>query len=620
MAKILVLDDLTANQIAAGEVIERPASVVKELVENSLDAGAENIEVEIKEGGLGLIRIKDDGCGMSEEDALLAIKRHATSKLRLIHDLESLTSLGFRGEALPSIVSVARVEIITRESSGEHGTRLVVEGNSIKTVEPAGAPRGTAIIVRDLFFNTPARRKFLRSEGYEGGLIHELMNQFALSHPAVSFRLLLQGKEVLNTAGINKLEDLLQLFHGSGIKDSLVSIEGPVSQGQVQGYLTLPTYQRVNRKGTHFFVNGRKVLSRELLNAVEDAYENSLPRGRFPLAVLHINLPPHLLDVNVHPNKLEIKIRDQHFQSQLRVMVQETLCRKKIIPHYILEQSVSGTDLILEPQTGRNYSPSKPLAAQEVWREFFSWGRESGDGSLLETAPINMPGKEPVSLSQSEEAFSPSFSSTPGHDKPSEPEPQAIQTSLPRLQVIGQMSATFILAEGEEGLYIIDQHVAHERILFEELEKKAALGPLSAQALLIPLTLELSNLEEEILLEHILPLTELGIVLEHFGPRCYLIRAVPAGVEGDAKDFVLSLLHSLENQAKNITPADVRREFLITASCKGAVKARQKLSWQEMDRLIRDLGTTINPLTCPHGRPVIYKITHHQLLRAFRRV
>lgn len=608
MAKILVLDDLTANQIAAGEVIERPVSVVKELVENALDAGAGNILVEIRDGGLGLIRIKDDGCGMSEEDALLSIKRHATSKLRSIHDLESLTSLGFRGEALPSIVSVARAEIITREAGSEHGTKIIIEGNNIKALEPTGAPPGTTISVKDLFFNTPARRKFLRSEGYEGGLIHELMTQFSLSHPHVDFRLLLQGKEILNTAGINSIEDLLQFFHGSRIKEALISIDGTVSQGYVKGYLTLPTYQKANRKGTHFFVNGRKVLSRELLNAVEEAYESSLPKGRFPLSVMHITLDPALLDVNVHPNKLEIKIRDHYFASQLQALVKQTLGQNKSIPQYILEKGILQPDTILEPRPAKEYSPANPPVSQEVWREFYSWGRATEINSPRENTFISIPQEDGAAIPK-----------VPAVPLPEQIQQQVPESNLPELKIIGQMSATFILAEGEEGLYIIDQHVAHERVLFEQLQLKAAEGVMPSQVLLTPLTLELNTIEEELLLEHILPLTDLGVVLEHFGPRCYLLRAVPACVEEDPRDFVFSLLHNLESQSKKITPADVRREFLITSSCKGAVKARQKLSPQEMDRLLKDLQKTNNPLTCPHGRPIIYKISHNELLRAFRR-
>lgn len=592
MGRINLLDDLTANQIAAGEVIERPVSVVKELVENALDSGAAGIDVEIRGGGLELIRVTDSGCGMSREDLELSVKRHATSKLKAIADLQALTTLGFRGEALASIVSVAKVEITTREKESEHGYRMCIAGNILKGIEPAGAPVGTTVSVKDIFFNTPARRKFLRSPGYEAGLIHELMIQMSLGHPRVDFRLSNEDKEILNTRGVSKVEELLSLFYGREISTALVPIEGQASQGAYWGYISLPTYHRANRRGIHFFVNSRKVLAKEILHAVERAYENTLPKGRFPLVVLNIAFDPALLDVNVHPGKLEIRIRDPHFTQLLTERIKEKITEEKRIPAYSIlpDQPAAAGHMSAEPFPGR--SQQRPVPAQEVWKEFYTWQPVKTETGLVRE-------EEPV-RSEKENIV-----------------PQA--SFLPPLRVIGQLAQTFILAEGEDGLYIIDQHVAHERVLFERLLKEADNGVLTSQVLLMPQTLELTLLEEELLIQQILPLTDLGFVIEHFGPRTYLLRAVPSIVQENPVEFIKALLQELEGKAAKLGPAEIRREYLVTASCKGAVKGGDKLSSQSLQGLIEDLSCCANPMTCPHGRPIVYKITRKELLKAFGR-
>lgn len=609
MPKIHLLDDLTANQIAAGEVIERPASAVKELVENALDAGAKNINVEIKNGGLSLIRVSDDGSGMSAADVLLAIKRHATSKIRRIADLDSLTTLGFRGEALPSIVSVAKVEIITREAVESHGTRVHIEGNQLLNSEPAGSAVGTTVTVQELFYNTPARRKFLRSEGYESGLVHELMIHFALGHPLVNFRLKHQDKEILNSAGIDELPDLIELFYGHDFKGSLLKVEGNVSIGSIKGYLTLPTTHRANRKAVHFYINNRKVLAWELLKAVEHAYENLLPSGRFPLAVLNISLPSALLDVNVHPGKLEIKIRDNLFSRELSTFLRQQIQQGGEVPDFSI---IPGDTLVnsIAPTAGRkiNFPSRKSLSVQESFQEFYSWGKDK---------PWNTEDTITQSLSEPKDSILPDTSVVLAADTVNK---YTNISGLAELRIIGQLKATFILAEGEEGLFIIDQHVAHERVIFDRLIKEAREGNIGSQVLLNPITLNLNLLEEEILLEHILALTDLGLILEHFGPHTYLLRAVPACLQSDSQEFFYEVLQELENKSKKLSAADIKKRFLITTSCKSAVKANQKLTPEAMKQLLDDLVKTENPLTCPHGRPIIYKITNHELLKAFQRI
>ncbi|MCR4440874.1 MAG: DNA mismatch repair endonuclease MutL [Peptococcaceae bacterium] len=602
MASIHLLDESTANQIAAGEVIERPFSVVKELVENAIDAGASTITVEIRQGGLSYIRVTDDGCGMSEEDALLSVKRHATSKIKSLDDLNALQTLGFRGEALPSINAVARLEILTCAAGQTQGTKMKLEGNKLLDVEPAGAPKGTSVTVRDLFFNTPARKKFMRNESYEGGLIHELVSQFSLGHPAVNFRLIRDDKEVLNTKGVNNIPELIELYYGPEARGALVSVEKELPpHGKVRAFLTGAGYSRANRKAVFIFVNSRRVISRELLAAVEEAYENMLPGGRFPLAVMHLDLHPSLIDVNVHPSKLEIRLREPAIVANLIAVLKEGLREVKEVPQYI-------PGFVLSNDVGEEQAPYRQVSTalrpsqdrQESFRDFFSW--DSGKLEEKQSAPAR---EEVFQVPEDARRESPAAGRGAGR--------------LPELRIIGQLAGTFILAEGEEGLYLIDQHAAHERIIYDRMVKQAEAGPMESQVLLEPVPVQLTPLEEETVIEMILPLADLGIILEHFGTCHYLLRAVPAIVKSVPEDFFRSLIQHFSERHKKPNPVDVRKEFIILASCKGAVKAGQKLSVEEMQRLIDDLNSTACPLVCPHGRPVINLISHKEILKAFRR-
>lgn len=599
MPRVHLLDNLTANQIAAGEVIERPASVIKELVENALDAGAFNISVEINDGGLTSIRVIDDGCGMSQEDVLLAIKRHATSKLSNINDLDGLKTLGFRGEALPSITAVSKTDIMTREGRFDHGTKVSIEGNNMLTVEPVGVSVGTTIMVSDLFFNTPARKKFMRSSGYEGGLIHEMMIHFSLSHPLVSFRLTHQNKEILNTKGINTIPDLVELFYGSEARKSLLTIEKKTTNGDIQAFITAPGFHRANRKAVHFFVNTRRVFTAELMKTVEDAYENLLPKARFPLAIVHMNIAPSSIDVNVHPGKLEIRFRDPVITAELKSIIEERLNNANIIPSYSRNINV--------PPAVK--TPSKTI--QEAFNDFYTWEPitpSENDVKQVSAVIQTIDSQKPDQINTSEnKALNDAF------------EEYTVSERLPHIRVIGQLNNTFVLAEGEKGLYLIDQHAAHERIIFDRLIEQAQSGHVESQVLLNPIPLQLTALEEEFVIEYILHLTDLGIILEHFGPRSYLLRAIPASYKGEPEDFFFALLEQVGSRASKMTPADIRKEFLVMASCKSAIKAGQKLTPDAIEQLIRDLNTTSNPLACPHGRPIFILISNHDILKAFQR-
>lgn len=609
MGKIHLLDELTANQIAAGEVIERPVSVVKELIENALDANASNIHVEIQEGGLKSIRVVDDGFGMSQEDMLISVKRHATSKLRSLEDLNTIVSLGFRGEALPSIVSVAKVEIISREPEAEYGHVITTE-NGLTMINPIGAPIGTSITVNDLFFNTPARKKFMKSSGYEAGLIHELLIHLSLSRPDVNFRFIHEKKEILNTHGIANIRDLLELFYSSDIKDHLISFSEDISQGKIEAYITLPTYHRANRKGINFIINNRRIVSKELMNAVKTSYENILPKGKFPVAVFVIQINPNIIDVNVHPSKLEVRFRKFDFIDEIAVLINKNLHQQKDIPHYKLKNIFKKDDSILK----------KPIPVQQTWHDFNSFDKQVAL-------------RDPINSYQHKEAKEHSIINMPSTiadnylQKDNIPDNKSYDNTqfnkcnfIENLKIIGQLSTTFILAEGREGLYIIDQHVAHERVLFEKLLAEAESGHIVSQYLLTPVSVELTLLEEELLIKNILPISDLGIIIEHFGSRTYLIRAVPECVSTDPKDFLYTLLKNFEKKNTKLTPGDIRKDFIITASCKGAIKANQKLYLADMENLIEDLRKTKNPLTCPHGRPIIYKISYDEIKKTFGRL
>lgn len=671
MSVIHLLDELTANQIAAGEVIERPASVVKELVENSLDAGAEKIVVEINKGGLKLIKVTDDGSGMTPEDVSLAVKPHATSKIKAITDLNGLQSLGFRGEALPSITSVARVEIVTRIADAHYGTKLTIAGDKDITVEPVGSPVGSTITVADLFFNTPARKKFLRSEGYESGLIHELLMKISLSQPQVSFRMIRDGKEVLNTTGINTHPDLLSHYYGNEVREALVKVCGQLPGGKITGYVTLPTYHRTNRKAINFFINHRRIFSKELLNALEEAYRNTLPKGKFPLCVLDLNLDPATIDVNVHPSKLEVRLRNPVLAGEMCFLIIQTIIKQKKVPHYFLEPEKLPVHVSTEPATSPELSSAELTASEQTTSELAEASSvqsqcsepclnskqtsssepyspfEQSSPSIAMSPPRPTPSSESITpfiaTISSSEPVTPSRIITSSHSKTPATEEnvsvtktQFIQESLmdfyncssasknnyclPPLKVVGQLDLTFILAEGEEGLYIIDQHVAHERVIFENLLEKTASGSIASQVLLHPVTLHLTLLEEEVVIKHILPLTDMGIILENFGPKSYLLRAVPAGIDEEPQDFFYSLLQHLEKSMGKTEVRDLKKEFLIHTSCKMAVKAKKKMVLQEMEQLLNDLSKTKNFMTCPHGRPIIYKVTYQELRKVFQRI
>ncbi|MEW6580918.1 MAG: DNA mismatch repair endonuclease MutL [Chloroflexota bacterium] len=613
---IQVLPDVVAAQIAAGEVVERPASVVKELLENAIDAGATSIVVEIERGGQRLIRVSDDGTGIPAAEAALAFARHSTSKLRTVDDLNAITTLGFRGEALASIAAVSRTRLVTRFHEEQIGTELLVEGSELRAERPAGAPVGTVVEVKNLFFNTPARLKFLKSESTERRHITQLVTRYALAYPRIRFQLIQEGREQFHSTGSGDLADVLvEAFGRDSFRDMLEVSPLPPARPdlppiEVYGFASVPALNRANRSHIVLFVNGRAIMDQSLSYAVVQAYHTLIPQGRYPLAVLMIALPPEEVDVNVHPTKAEVRFRapDAVFSAVQRA-VRQAVVGQAPVP------SVDGTF---------------PAASDSAWSAATHDYAPQGPASR----PL-LPGEEQLRLEL--HAFDagrharhvlPPSDFPPAAGRGAAPDPTAIPAgpegpqrprTLPILRVVGQVGAAYIVAEGPAGLYLIDQHAAHERILYEQfMAQQAAMQPVT-QHTLPSATVELPAATALLVEENLTTLESLGFVLEPFGTGTFRVRAVPALLAGrDPAEVLHGLVEDLESGA---SPGETTLEArLIRRVCKAAaVKAGQLLSFAEMQTLIGQLERCESPHTCPHGRPTMLHISASELTRLFGR-
>lgn len=609
--RIALLDEHTANRIAAGEVIERPASVVKELVENCIDAGATSITVTLEEGGKELIKVTDNGCGMTREDAVLSLQRHATSKIRDAEDLDAIGTLGFRGEALPSIASVSAVEMITKHQAEIDGVRLEVEAGTITNLEGVGAPQGTTISIRKLFFNTPARLKFLKSSQTELGHITDLVGRFAMAYPSIAFRLVHNSREVLNSPATGKAINSITQVMGKDAAKQLAPICFETPAMRVTGYVSNPSLTKINRSDQIFFVNGRPVRSKTMTHALDMAYRGLLMPGRYAVCVIFIELTPDLVDVNVHPTKAEVKFSsEQEVHSAVHRAVNAALMEGAAAPII--------TDSTPRPSQPLRLTPDQPMPQQ---------------GVLMDRPPV-------MDLSAFQEALrqrrieavadpgtADPFEWKPGVGVPVEESPvpeadfDAIRTvALRSVKVIGQARNTYIVAQCEDGVLIIDQHVAHERVLFDRMIENKEGQTVAMQGLVIPVSLSLSAKEAAIVSQRLDQLRQVGFELEHFGGDTYMMRGAPASIkpadcEAVLRDMIAELLDL--SVAKHLLVK--AEQVLITASCKMAVKAGDPLSPEEMNQLIDDLLQCKNPFVCPHGRPIIVSLSNWELDRKFRR-
>ncbi len=573
---IRLLPPEVAGKIAAGEVVERPASVVKELIENSIDAGATDIRIEIREGGRRLIRVADNGCGIPADEVALAFARHATSKLTTVTDLNSIATLGFRGEALASIAAVSRVTLLTRPREQAMGHFLRVEGGQITHQEGRGCPAGTIVSVEHLFHNVPARLKFLRQPQTEAGHIHDVVTHYALAFPAIRFHLIADDRPAFQSGGNGNRYDVLIAILGLEVAEQMLALEEPEeapSGLSISGFVGSPALHRANRNYISFFVNRRWVQDRSLSHAVVQAYYTLLPVGRQPVAVLFVDLNPAEVDVNVHPTKREVKFRDgQKVFAAVQRAVRHTLVERAPVP------------------TPAHVPPTWPTVGWERREALLTAGQEATTRQAV----------------------------MDWYRTDQEPQPVG-PVRLPLLRVIGQVGQTYIVAEGPQGLYLVDQHAAHERVLYEQMLAGYKRQAVASQALLEPLLLDLDPILTGVLAEHLELLTQIGFAMEPFGGTSYLLRAVPSILVGpDVRAAVIDVLEMLRQGDDPL--ALQAEERLIAAVCKrAAVKAGQTLSHDEMQRLIRQLEQCESPRTCPHGRPTVIHFSVERLEREFGR-
>lgn len=603
--RIQILDETTANKIAAGEVVERPASVVKELVENSIDAGSTRIDVDIEEGGLRFLRVTDNGYGMNRNDAKLSLARHATSKIKTAEDLYHVSTLGFRGEAIPSIASVSRFTVITRREDDVEGTKIVVEGGQVTDVSAAGCPAGTVITVRDLFFNTPARLKYLKTTATEAGHIADILNKLALAYPHIAFHLQHNGRQLLATNGNGDVRAAIAGIYGPEVAKQLLPLEGLRDSYHISGLVTKPSIYRKNRNHEHIFVNGRFIRSRLISRALEDAYQSLLPTGAHPIGVITVELPSTEVDVNVHPTKSEVKFqKERDIFLLVYHAVKAALQNACLIPEAPVQQL---------PDTGGPGYTMQPLALQPVLKAVASGEHTSQSMQPAPARPmfVREPDfRQPSPVIYGDEAVKPPTVQMTAADDDGQ--------LLPLMQPIGQIDNTYIVAQGVDGMYLIDQHAAHERILFEKFAGKQQRG---SQPLMVPWVWDTTAREALVIRENMAVFHDLGFEIEEFGTNSFRLCASPLGVPSTLldeilQDFLQELMHTGIKQ-----PVSKKQEMLLaTTACKAAIKAHAKLSTQEMTALIQQLSGVSNPYTCPHGRPTIVHFSSYDLARRFKRI
>ena len=591
MSFVHVLDDNTINKIAAGEVVERPASVIKELVENAIDAKADRIEVEIMAGGTSFMRVSDNGIGMSREDAEKAILRHATSKIVQVDDLQAIATLGFRGEALPSIASVSRFNLQTRQAGAELGTEIKITGGKTTEIGVAGCNLGTTIRVEDLFFNTPARKKFLKTNNTESGRINEFIIKLAISHPEIAFKLINNNKSSLATPGRGDLKETLQSLYGASVGQSLLPLEFEDEDIKLWGFVSKPSAIRSSRSWQTFIVNGRIIASRAIAKAIDNAYHALIPKSGYPLIALNIEVPQHTIDVNVHPQKTEMKFEDEGriFKAVYKAVLDAVRPKGQAGQ---LGQLAAQADHV-------QHHVKKGL--QEL-----NFGQPVMNFPLREEKPAMTWQEGTIALAQDKSVKS-------VQSVVDEEEKLPTAGMIP----IGQVDDTYIIAQDGDSLYIVDQHAAHERVLFDRFSAQAEHIP--SQQLLVHLILDFSTHESQIIEENLELLAGLGFGLEPSGPNQFRLMEVPADVpSSQAEEFIREVLASME-ELHRPTAAELRQAVLATTACKAAIKAGFKLNYRQMEILLQELNDTAMPYTCPHGRPTIIKFSSDELAKMFKR-
>jgi DNA mismatch repair protein MutL len=649
MGRIRVLSDIVANKIAAGEVVERPASAVKELLENSLDAGATEFRLEIEAGGKRLIRITDNGIGMMRDDALLAFERHATSKLSDVKDLLSIATLGFRGEALPSIASVSRLVLETRAREESTGTVVEIAGGKILKCEDAALAGGTIITVRDLFFNVPARRKFLRSEQTEIAHIASLITHYSLAHPDKSFLLRHNNSELLNVSPVaTQRERVFQVF-GSQMLDDLIDLgdhikdlplpadeDDPMARKfRLRGFVSGPHVQKMNRNAIYLFVNGRLIRDKLLLHAISSAYHNLMPPACYPFALLFLDCDLEEVDVNVHPSKTEVRFRHGSVVHDfVRDTIRATLIAQRPVSSLPMRSPQPGVNLPYSEFTQRVENMGFPSTAIPVVEPPAHEDEAALPEFALRRPPSPMPrfdfseglpasGAAPA-LAAEEPVYAPKISVPDTHGPLFEgatmPEPENLE-ALKDLRPLGQIHDSFIIAAGRDGLWIIDQHVAHERILFEQVLAARGKGTPETQGLLMPLVIQLTPAQQIEYARIAEELNAVGFDTEPFGNRTIAVKSAPAGISAaDIEKVIFEILEIAEHELRKASVDDLRRGIAASIACRAAIKINMKLEPAKMDWLLRSLAATSSPMSCPHGRPIALRYATRDILKSFHRI
>ena len=617
MPNIAILNQETIDKIAAGEVVERPCSVVKELVENAIDAGSTAITVEIKEGGISFIRITDNGCGIERGQVAVAFYRHSTSKIRSAEDLLTVKSLGFRGEALSSISAVARVELITKTYDELTGTRYVIEGSKELSNEEIGAPDGTTFIVKDLFYNVPARRKFLKTAQTEGSYISDMVEKLALSHPDISFKFINNNQTKLHTSGNGNRKDIIYHIFGREISSSLLEVKHECEYFKVEGFIGKPVITRGNRNYENYFINGRYVKSNILSRAIEEAYKSFLMQHQYPFTVLYFTFFSEL-DVNVHPTKMELRFdNNNEIYVELCDTIYAILSRKEMIPEVPVDSTPAPKKIvheykepIPEPFEKRRINEVRAAESRSVYGQSVTSAVK--DYSAIEPA---------VKTPKTSTAYEPAQVVTGTQQTLGDYDKVFLTESAKKqFSIIGQLFKTYWLIEFEDKLYIIDQHAAHEKVLYEKTMARLANKDFTSQRISPPIVMTLDARESEMLEKYRPQIEQFGYEVEHFGGKEYMISAIPDNLFNiDMKDLFIEMLDDFSNATGRQTP-DIITEKVASMSCKAAVKGNDKLTLPEINKLIDELLSLDNPYNCPHGRPTIISMSKYEIEKKFKRI
>lgn len=640
MSKIQVLDQVTIDKIAAGEVVERPASVVKELVENAIDAKAAAVTVEVKEGGISFMRIADNGCGIDREDVPGAFLRHSTSKIRNAEDLEHISSLGFRGEALSSIAAVSQVELITKTPEDSFGTRYMISGGKEEGLEDIGAPDGTTFLVRQLFYNVPARRKFLKTAMTEAGHVSDLMTRMALSHPHISFQFINNGQSKLHTSGNGNLRDVIYHIYGREIAANLINVTYEKNGIRITGYIGAPLISRGNRNFETYFINGRYVKSSIIYKAIEDAYKDFTMQHKYPFTVLHIEVVGEDVDVNVHPTKMEVRFHNQQMvYNSIYEAVDQALHEKELIPEVTIDvpkavpkaqakpEPKAQPKEVIQPEVNKSAKVQPEKASGERDLDYFmeqmkkrvmSYHQQNSSAEVKGKSEIFKP---QVQVDRVKEAAA-------SYRAKQSPEQMTLfdgklldKEKRANYKIIGQVFDTYWLVEFDSSLYIIDQHAAHERVLYEKTLKEMKTREFTSQMISPPVILNLTMQEAQLLRTYMDQFTRIGFEFEEFGQDSYAVRSVPANLFSIAKkELLMEMIDSLSEEVHRRQSSELLDEKIASMSCKAAVKGNMRLSAQEVDALIGELLKLDNPYHCPHGRPTIISMSKRELEKKFKRI